>query len=395
MPKKAIDGGSKKAEKKLANKIIEDKTFGLKNKNKSKAVQKYIKGVETVAKQRVGLDTDKSKEFTDKAEKKKAREEEAFLNSLFKQVTLVKQPELEEGQIAKSVLCQMFKAGKCELGDECPYSHDLNIEFNQGTFDIYTDLKEVKKTMTIEFEVNKIAEEKEKKRKKLPQSNIVCKFFLDAVHKKVYGWKWECPNKDDCHYKHFLPKGYILYSQKDKMQEEMTMEEYVDLEEQIDIERERIAVNGIKVNETTFGEWKRKRDEFRRANKEEEEKNKMKSKFTGLQLFKNQSNNFKDDEDASDVKIDEMTNQEETTNQMSNVQINDENPKTDEEIMNELDDEMKNIKINEDLFKEEDNLDELDKIIDEEDQKEDTYNNNEDDKNKKDNGDIKNEDEKE
>lgn len=31
---------SKKTEKKMQDKIIEDKTFGLKNKNKSKAVQK-------------------------------------------------------------------------------------------------------------------------------------------------------------------------------------------------------------------------------------------------------------------------------------------------------------------------------------------------------------------
>ena len=31
---------SKKSEQKMKTKIIEDKTFGLKNKNKSKAVQK-------------------------------------------------------------------------------------------------------------------------------------------------------------------------------------------------------------------------------------------------------------------------------------------------------------------------------------------------------------------
>lgn len=31
---------SKKTEQKMKNKIIEDKTFGLKNKNKSKVVQK-------------------------------------------------------------------------------------------------------------------------------------------------------------------------------------------------------------------------------------------------------------------------------------------------------------------------------------------------------------------
>lgn len=40
----------KKAEKKAQQKVIEDKTFGLKNKNKSKAVQKYIKGVENTVK---------------------------------------------------------------------------------------------------------------------------------------------------------------------------------------------------------------------------------------------------------------------------------------------------------------------------------------------------------
>jgi hypothetical protein len=30
----------------MQDKVIEDKTFGLKNKNKSKVVQNYVKGVE-------------------------------------------------------------------------------------------------------------------------------------------------------------------------------------------------------------------------------------------------------------------------------------------------------------------------------------------------------------
>jgi hypothetical protein len=34
----------------MQEKIIEDRTFGLKNKNKSKAVQKYVKGVENTVK---------------------------------------------------------------------------------------------------------------------------------------------------------------------------------------------------------------------------------------------------------------------------------------------------------------------------------------------------------
>ena len=45
-PKKTKDTGpSAKTLKKEKEKLVEDKTFGLKNKNKSKAVQNYVKGV--------------------------------------------------------------------------------------------------------------------------------------------------------------------------------------------------------------------------------------------------------------------------------------------------------------------------------------------------------------
>lgn len=40
MPPKKADGPSKKTEMKKKEKVVEDLTFGLKNKNKSKAVQK-------------------------------------------------------------------------------------------------------------------------------------------------------------------------------------------------------------------------------------------------------------------------------------------------------------------------------------------------------------------
>ncbi len=43
--KKKEQSGSKKAEQKKKNQQIEDRTFGLKNKNKSKKVQSYVKSV--------------------------------------------------------------------------------------------------------------------------------------------------------------------------------------------------------------------------------------------------------------------------------------------------------------------------------------------------------------
>jgi len=77
---------------------------------------------------------DKGKEFAEKAEKKKAKEEEAFLNSLYKTVKVVKQTEIDEGDESKNFLCQFFKAGLCDKGDLCEFSHDLNIEFNVNLF---------------------------------------------------------------------------------------------------------------------------------------------------------------------------------------------------------------------------------------------------------------------
>jgi len=134
---------------------------------------------------------------------------------------------------------------------------------------------------------------------------------LDAVIRKVYGWKWECPNGDDCHYKHCLPKNFVIPTGKDKMQEEMSIEEYMDLEEQIDTERERVSKNGKPVNDATFKEWKEKRDEFRKSQKAEEES--KKKTLTGLQLFKKQANLFKDDENAGteQIKVDETNQLEE------------------------------------------------------------------------------------
>ena len=129
-PKKGGDGG-KKAEKKKQERVIDDKTFGLKNKNKSKTVQNYIKGVEHTIKN-AGKSSQAiiNEEFAAKAEKKKLKEEQAFLNTLNKTVKIIREQEESDDEEKKNIICPDFKDGFCEHGNNCKYSHDLNLEFN-------------------------------------------------------------------------------------------------------------------------------------------------------------------------------------------------------------------------------------------------------------------------
>ena len=208
--------------------------------------------------------------------------------------------EKPEDEKMKNVLCEYFKQGNCPDGDKCKFAHDLNIEFNQGQVDIYTDLREAKAKLGIDYE---LMEQREAKRSKLPKTEIVCKFFLDAVKKKVYGYKWNCPNGDDCHYRHCLPKDYVIKTLKAQTEEEMTIEEFHDLEEKIDAERARLAENGTKVTEKTFQEWKEKKlkEKEKENNLTKDKKSELLKKLkTGRELFNTNKDEYKDDENADD-----------------------------------------------------------------------------------------------
>jgi hypothetical protein len=64
---------------------------------------------------------------------------------------------------------------------------------------------------------------------------IVCKFFLDAVERKQYGWFWQCPNGKGCIYRHALPPGYVLKSQMKALLEEESNKKAVEdeIEEEV------------------------------------------------------------------------------------------------------------------------------------------------------------------
>jgi hypothetical protein len=55
-----------------------------------------------------------------------------------------------------------------------------------------------------------VVKEKHANEKPSNVTNIVCKFFIDAVEKRQYGWFWKCPNGSDCKYRHALPPGGCL-----------------------------------------------------------------------------------------------------------------------------------------------------------------------------------------
>ena len=195
-------------------------------------------------------------------------------------------------------------------------------------------------------------EQREAKRSKLPKTEIVCKYFLDAVKHKVYGYKWNCPNGDDCHYRHCLPKDFVIKSLQAQTEEEMTIDEFHDLEEKIDAERERLAETGTKVNEKTFLLWIEKRNKDKLKDPHKNKKAELLKKLkTGRELFDQNKDTYKDDENADD---DVYVNQEN--------ELEEETKTLQEQLWSNED-----TKVDTDLFKDEGNLDEVD-LEDEEDE---------------------------
>ena len=64
-------------------------------------------------------------------------------------------------------------------------------------------------------------------------------FPLDSLLKAHldcrYGWFWECPNGESCHYRHALPPGFVLKSQK-KALEDAEKANAISLEEFLEVE---------------------------------------------------------------------------------------------------------------------------------------------------------------
>ncbi|XP_041117720.1 zinc finger CCCH domain-containing protein 15-like [Polyodon spathula] len=277
-PKKPTPVASKKTDQKKKEKIIEDKTFGLKNKKGAKQ-QKFIKNVAQQTRQAGVGEGDKNK----KTDKKKELSE---LNELFKPVVAAQ--KVSKGVDPKSVVCAFFKQGQCTKGDKCKFSHDLSLERKCEKRSVYFDGRDedLEKDTMDNWDEKKLEEVVNKKHgeadKKKAKTQIVCRYFLDAIENNKYGWFWVCPGGGDvCMYRHALPSGFVL--KKDKKKEEKEEEE-ISMEELIEKERSALGPNVTRVTLETFLSWKkRKRDD--KISKAEVEMEKRRADFTAGRSF--------------------------------------------------------------------------------------------------------------
>ncbi|KAF9598558.1 hypothetical protein IFM89_028185 [Coptis chinensis] len=273
-------------------KVLEDKTFGLKNKNKSKNVQKYVQSLHQSAQPKPDPTKLAAKK---KKDEEKAREKE--LNDLFK--VAVSQPKVPPGVDPKSILCEFFKAGQCVKGFKCKFSHDLNIQRKGEKIDIYSDKRDDEDTMDDwdQEMLEKVVESKQNEYNQNKPTEIVCKFFLEAVEKKQYGWFWSCPNGNTtCMYRHALPPGYVLKSQMKALLEEEG--EKISVEDEIENQRAKVATTTPMTTEL-FMEWKKKKIDLKEAGLAEQRADRAKNdRMSGRELFLSDASLFVDDAEA-------------------------------------------------------------------------------------------------
>ncbi|GMH33642.1 hypothetical protein BSKO_01476 [Bryopsis sp. KO-2023] len=301
-PKKKADPKAKKGQDKAKieakKKVVEDKTFGMKNKNKSAKVQQFIQ------KQVLQVENQGKKAgaaVPSRKDKKKAEEErQKELDALFK--VAYKQPKVPAGVDPKSILCEAFKHGQCSKGFKCKFAHDLNVGRKTQKIDLFSDQRDEEEDEGManwdQDELEKVVKQKHAG-EKTNQTKIICKYFLDAVENKLYGWFWKCPNGTGCQYRHALPPGYVLKSQmKELLDAEKSKQ--VDVSEQI--EKERQAVEAVtRITEEVFKQWHAKKFSEKMKLREEAEKERQKKGIlNGREIFLQQGFTAVDDASASE-----------------------------------------------------------------------------------------------
>ncbi|KAL6879506.1 hypothetical protein HDV57DRAFT_109504 [Trichoderma longibrachiatum] len=312
-PKKEKPAAGKKPS---AAKMVEDRTFGMKNKKGAQAQRQIqqmtanLKGSGSAEERRKAAEK-AQREKEKKAAEDAKRETEALLN---KPAQIQKVPF---GVDPKTVVCIFYKKGDCEKGKKCKFSHDLALERKTEKKNLYTDVRqeedEKKKQETsadwTEEQLLKVVLSKKGNQK--TTTDKVCKYFIQAIEDGKYGWFWICPNGGDkCMYKHALPPGFVLKTKEQRAAEKALLDKSplktLTLEDFLESERHKLTGKLTPVTPETFAKWKKERLDKKAA---EEQARKAKDN-TGRALFESGKWNDVDSEAESDDEDDDTWNLE-------------------------------------------------------------------------------------
>lgn len=92
------------------------------------------------------------------------------------------------------------------------------------------------------------------------------KHLTDMIPLFYSGWFWECPNgATTCKYRHALPPGFVLKSQR-KKDEEADKAKEISMEEFLEVERMKLSKDKLTpVTAESFAEWKKNRQNKKEA----------------------------------------------------------------------------------------------------------------------------------
>ncbi|KAJ8508591.1 hypothetical protein ONZ45_g9150 [Pleurotus djamor] len=285
-----------------SSKVKEDK------KNKSSKVQKHIAQIQAQqavsGKSRETLAKEKEMQLRAKAK----AEEEKFAKEQAALMKPVQTQKVPFGVDPKTVLCAFFKAGSCEKGSKCKFSHDVNVGRKVDKKNLYADSREEKLADTMDKWDDEKLQKVVLSKAGNPRTttDIVCKHFIQAIETQKFGWFWECPNGENCQYRHALPPGFVLKSQK-KAADEAAKANQISLEDFIEVERHKLGSNLTPVTPETFAKWKKTRMDKKEAEAEAIRKAKetqsaagKNSGMSGRDLFQYNPEWFEDEEEEEE-----------------------------------------------------------------------------------------------
>ncbi|OBT65652.1 hypothetical protein VE03_05506 [Pseudogymnoascus sp. 23342-1-I1] len=294
--KQEKQGGTKKPS---ATKMVEDRTFGMKNK-KGAQTQRQIAQMTQSAK--AGGTPEEKKKAAEKAQAE--RDKAASLAAQKETMELFKPLQVQKvafGVDPKTVLCQFYKKGHCEKGKKCKFSHDLAVERKTEKKDLYQDSREDEEKAKKEETSADWDEEKlksvvlSKKGNQKTTTDKVCKFFIEAIEEGKYGWFWTCPNGEKCMYQHKLPPGFILKTKEQRAAEKALMDKSplktLTLEDFLESERHKLTGTLTPVTPESFAKWKAERMDKKAAEQQAREQ----KEATGRAMF--EKGDWKQDED--------------------------------------------------------------------------------------------------